>query len=52
MDKIYIVRYIDTKLGKTGIWGVYSDPDKAEDMVAYIDTKLGWPAWWNEEVVQ
>ena len=52
MDKVYIVWHTNMELGKTGIWGVYSDPDKAEDMVAYIDEKWGWPAWWNEEVVQ
>lgn len=39
MNKVYIVWYQNAKLGKTGIWGVYFDPDKAEETVAYIDTR-------------
>ena len=52
MDKVYIVWYTNTELGNTGIWGVYSNSAKAEEMAAYIDTEWGWPAWWNAEVVQ
>ena len=52
MDKVYIVRYQNAEIGRTGIWGVYSDPGKAEEIVAYIDAKWGWLAWWNEEIVQ
>lgn len=52
MDKVYIVWYRNTEIGKTGIWGIYSDPGKAEEMVEYIDREWDWMAWWNEEIVQ
>ena len=52
MEKVYIVWYRNTEIGKTGIWGVYSDPGKAEEIAAYIDIEWDWPAWWNEEIVQ
>lgn len=52
MEKIFIVWYHNEELDKTGIWGIYSDTNKAETVIQYIKANWGYRAWWNEEEVQ
>lgn len=52
MSKVYIVWYINTELGKTGIWGIYSTVEKAEDMIRIIREDFDYTAWWHEETVE